>query len=265
VELRIPSGRRERLAQLDELQQRLLRDAPPSPGHLQWQGLSLRYTHPTVLYHQIEQIFYKRQYQVDLPPGPVRILDCGGNIGLSALYYKWRYPECRLTVFEADPKLADMLAENLARNGIDDVTLIRAAVAGCPGEVTFYRDGQDAGRIHRQGAVMVGQSATAVRVPAVCLSDYLDEAVDLLKLDVEGAELEILEESRGALARVGALALEYHGFSEEPQALHRILTLLDGAGYRYFPHQVVYHEGGPPDRLSGAAYMMLIYAIRTGA
>lgn len=57
--------------------------------------------------------------------------------------------------------------------------------------------------------------------------------VDLLKLDIEGAELEVLTHCREALREVDHLFVEYHGRHDEPQRLDELLALLRAAGFRY--------------------------------
>ena len=79
--------------------------------------------------------------------GEPRILDCGANVGLASLYFKKRYPEARVTAFEADPAIADVLRGNLLRNGCPDVEVVEAAVWTEEGTVEFCREGADSGTI----------------------------------------------------------------------------------------------------------------------
>lgn len=53
------------------------------------------------------------------------ILDCGGNIGMSVIWFKQRYPRARITVFEADPQTADLLEENVRTLGLASVTVVQ--------------------------------------------------------------------------------------------------------------------------------------------
>ena len=61
-------------------------------------------------------IFLHQGYVVAVFGDAPVILDCGGNIGMSVIWFKQRYPRARITVFEADPQTADLLEEN-ARAG----------------------------------------------------------------------------------------------------------------------------------------------------
>lgn len=69
-------------------------------------------------------------------------------------------------------------------------------------------------------------------VQTVRLADYLNRPVDFLKLDIEGAETEVLKACAESLGNVEHLFVEYHSFTEEPQTLHTIICILTDAGFR---------------------------------
>lgn len=82
----------------------------------------VRYTATGAMLSLYREIFLGRGYEVaGLGDAPV-ILDCGGNIGLSVIWFKQRYPRARITVFEADPQTADLLDENVRVLGLTSVT-----------------------------------------------------------------------------------------------------------------------------------------------
>ena len=58
--------------------------------------------------------------------------------------------------------------------------------------------------------------------------------IDFLKLDIEGAELEVLQDIAGELHRVKHLFIEYHSAIHEPQKLSQLLNVLEKAGFRYY-------------------------------
>ncbi|MCS5691180.1 FkbM family methyltransferase [Cyanobium sp. FGCU-6] len=71
------------------------------------------------------------------------IIDCGANYGVSVLWFKRMYPDCRILAVEADPGIYDMLRRNVNRHGLSDVTLIHRAVSGALGDVRFQCIGAD--------------------------------------------------------------------------------------------------------------------------
>jgi len=72
-------------------------------------------------------------------------------------------------------------------------------------------------------------------VRAVRLRSYLaNEPVDLLKIDIEGAETLVLEDCADLLPNVERLFVEYHSFEGRPQTLHQLLAVLSNAGFRVY-------------------------------
>lgn len=154
------------------------------------------------------------------------ILDCGANIGLSVIYFKRLYPQSTIVAFEPDEAIFDILSKNTRRFGYDDVELINRAVWNCATELNFTSDGADGGRL----SVVNDKPDHTVR--SVRLRDYLDRQIDLLKLDIEGAETAVLSDCAERLTNVDALFVEYHSFDTQPQTLHTVLEILAQAGFR---------------------------------
>jgi FkbM family methyltransferase len=195
---------------------------------------------------------------VSADPAPL-ILDCGANIGLSCIAFKRRYPAARVVAFEPDPALFAALRANVRSFGLRDVALHNQAVWTADARLPFWAEGAFSGRV-----AMPGDRAGLIEVPAVRLRDYLDRPVDLLKLDVEGAELPILADCADRLANVARLFVEYHAPADEPQRLHELLAILSGAGFRYQLKQT-YAAPAPfvaRPALLGMEYQADIYAYR---
>ncbi|KSW30065.1 FkbM family methyltransferase [Cellulomonas sp. B6] len=161
---------------------------------------------------------------------PPVIVDCGANIGLATRWWLSRWPDARIEAFEPDPDVFAILQANLA--GVPDtVRLHQVALAAEAGTATFDRLGSDAGRLDDRA-----QGPTATTVPTVTLSSVLAdlEHVDLLKIDIEGAEVEVLHEAEHLLGRVDRVFVEYHSRVGERQQLGNLLNLLRRAGFRYY-------------------------------
>jgi len=153
------------------------------------------------------------------------IIDCGANIGLSVLYFKRLYPLAEIVAFEPDPYIFGLLQDNLRSHGHDDVRLEPRALWSSETRLSFHSDGADGGRV-------TPEEAAGTTVEAVRLRQYLDRPVDLLKLDIEGAETEVLRDCRDALDKVQHLYLEYHSTVGQAQTLHVVLEILASAGFR---------------------------------
>jgi FkbM family methyltransferase len=175
-----------------------------------------------------EEILEQAIYDFDTETPEPYILDGGANIGVSIFAFKRAYPRARIVAFEPDQKAFDLLQRNVERAGLRDVTLVRAALAASDSTATFQEEGSWAGRLARNG-----DEATA-SVPTVRLRPYLERDVDLLKLNIEGAETDVIGDCADRLGRVRRVVLEYHSFKQEPQTLHRLLGHLAAAGFRVY-------------------------------
>ena len=67
----------------------------------------------------------------------------------------------------------------------------------------------------------------------VRLRDFLDSRVDFLKLDIEGAEVEVINDCQDRLHNIEHLFVEYHSPLGQKQQLDIILTALTNSGFRY--------------------------------
>jgi FkbM family methyltransferase len=190
----------------------------------------VRITDGPNFYIQYKDEFLNRIYHFESQRTDPLIIDGGSNIGMSILYFKMVYPQARVIGFEPDPKIFQMLQENVTKNGLSGVTLVNSGLSAKNGEGTFMAD-ESAG-----GYLGSGGGAIAVRLEK--LSTYLSEPVDFLKLNIEGEELPALEEvaQSGKLANVRELVLEYHSWPNVEQRMGNILNLLDKQGFRYLIH-----------------------------
>lgn len=211
-----PSGEPETLY-------RLRNQAPTRSKLFPFSWGRLKYANIGQLAAQYEEIFVQRQYAfTPKRPAPV-IIDCGGNIGVSAIWFKLNYPSCNLVVYEADPDLASVIRQNLREARLYDVAVRNEAVWIDSGSVSFEKSGDDSGRIVANGGS---------HVASVDISAELPDQVDLLKLDIEGAEYPVLQKlcETGAIQQVDCLVCEFHVYRDRIDDLLKTLTLLRKSG-----------------------------------
>ena len=225
--LRGLAGRTVRSVRLELLRHRLWTSRGESTVSID--GLRLRVTDGPNAYMQYKDEFVRRNYSFASTRANPVVIDGGANMGMFSIATRREHPSARITAFEPDPAVFALLRENLHRNGAADVTLINAALGAARGETTFTPDGEAGGALDPRGAD---------RVRVEPLSAYLDDEVDFLKLNIEGAELDVLREAAtaGRLRNVGAMVIEYHGWPHAEQRLGLILSLLDAEGFRYLVH-----------------------------
>ena len=176
-----------------------------------------------------------------LQPG-MSFVDVGANWGYFTLLAAERVgPRGRVAAFEPHPQLFAQLEENVERNKLTWVTSRRVAIADREGDVEltgFAEDSRNRGVSRITAGVNSG--GTVYRVPAGVLAAQLDglgiDRVDLLKIDIEGAEAFVLPTLSAGLAaaRYKRILLELHPaalaeWKVDPRAL--IQPLL-GHGYR---------------------------------
>ena len=163
-------------------------------------------------------------------PGDVAI-DIGGNLG------EWMAPlaaagsEGRVYAFEPVPVLADALAKTARLNGHGaTVEIVRVAVADATGEARFNMTMAAGG----DGALSGLSSGGGETVPTITLDDFMAERgldrLDLIKIDVEGAERRVLEGARRTLETCKP-RLVFESGHESAGDRAAIADLLDGAGY----------------------------------
>ena len=206
--------------------------AAADPGRIRLASYDIGYVDLLTLCPQWHELFVRRALDVRLSRPDARILDCGANIGLASLFFKSLYPRARISAYEADPSVAEVLADNLQRNGCADVEVIPAAVWTHNGSVVFRAEGADAGSIDQvAGPRIAGPTAavTSVRLR----DDIASHPIDLLKLDIEGAEADVLADCLPVLDRVSAIVVEVHEFDLARRRLPDVLRVLGEAGYTW--------------------------------
>ena len=202
-----------------------------------------------------EDIFLNHVYDFEAERSDPLILDCGSNIGMSVLYFKHRYPKARIIGFEPDPTILDYLRENVARNRLTDVQVVNAALASNPGTITLNSDGGAASHLSDYKPEDSAEWTT-FEVPCVRLSDYLTEPVDFMKMNIEGAEYEVLSECESRIGQIREMCIEYHRLPGVPCTLHDILDLLHRNGFVYTVSDfgiAMYGSARPPVRLDPEA------------
>ncbi|MFT4035554.1 MAG: FkbM family methyltransferase [Patulibacter sp.] len=177
----------------------------------------------------LAQVFGEEEYRDPKLCDPKLIIDAGSHIGGAVRYFAARYPSARIIALEASPTTFAALQANTA--DLPQVETRHCALAAQSGTLTLFEyDG-----LSSSGSTLTGgDHSRAVEVPAIGLDDLLDELdepVDLLKFDIEGAEFDVFSASRPTPDRVRNLVGEMHdwlphiGYTE-----HEFLALLSQYG-----------------------------------
>jgi FkbM family methyltransferase len=177
----------------------------------------------------IDELFIKEFYKFRPDTERPKIIDCGSYIGTSILYFKVNYPNAIVTGFEPDPSNYSLLKLNLDNWAFNETKAVNAAIWINNESISFSSAGNMSSKINTEHTGEAGE----VVVKCVRLSDLLNEEVDFLKIDIEGAELPVLKDCGDKIKNVKNLFVEYHGKYDKLSELNDMLDILLRNGFRY--------------------------------
>lgn len=152
------------------------------------------------------EILHEQQYRLTsiLPKRPT-IVDLGANIGASVVWFLSLYPDAIIHSFEPAKDNLEFLEANI--NGRDNVILERAAIGDVSGDAILHHG--EFGGMH---SLLI--DGDGEKVPLYSLADYMEqkqlERIDLLKLDIEGSELDALKGLGERIRDVDVIIGEVH-------------------------------------------------------
>jgi FkbM family methyltransferase len=183
--------------------------------------------------------------QRTLRPGQV-FVDVGANIGyFTLLGGQLVGPTGRVVAIEAHPQLAELLRRNVVINGMHDHVATWQGAAWSSRTTlqfhlrTHYAANSSVGSVGPAGLAELGDTEEIVDVDAVAVDDLLAELprVDVIKVDVEGAEVHVFTGLHRTLRANPDIAVMFEwspaqleGIGDEPAAL---LDLLSSHGFSY--------------------------------
>jgi FkbM family methyltransferase len=227
-----PLFRKKTINQVEEDIIHLIREATVFP----------RYTHHTFTFrnidievsdfisvaYQLQDYFADEALKFKAENDTPIIYDCGANVGIASLYFKKLFPKAIIKAYEPDPKIFKYLKKNLSTNCVNDVEIFNSAVWVNNNRIEFGSEGADAGSIYFD--------KNKILVKSIRLADELkkEHKIDLLKIDIEGAEVELLKDCENEIHKVNYLFVEYHSWIKQPQKLNELLNILSRKGFRYY-------------------------------
>jgi FkbM family methyltransferase len=180
-----------------------------------------------------------------LQPG-MTFFDVGANIGLFSLATgrKFTCKECTIFAFEPCPSTFSILEKNLLENRLTEIRSVRVALSDQTGEATLYVNAalKDALNSLENPSHTDAEVVGRERVQTITLDDFVEREriprVDVMKVDVEGAELLVFRGGRKLLARPDAPLILYEGYGWCTAGFHyhpvELMWQLEEFGYELF-------------------------------
>ncbi len=179
-----------------------------------------------------KQVFLKTEYALDLARQPRVIIDAGANIGLTSIYFTYRFPDARIIAIEPEATNFALLKKNIS--DYPNISAVHAALwkqdtlldlidpgRGHWGFQTQTRSDQDAeNALHKVPGLTV----------ASIISQHRLDYVDLLKVDIEGSEQEVFEDASAWIDRIGVIIIELHD-NFRPHCSRNVYEAVSGFEY----------------------------------
>ena len=175
-----------------------------------------------VIKEQVYRTIFERVKKCDT------VIDLGGNIGLASLYFANRYPACRLFAVEPHPETYRMLVSNLSELiASGRCQTLQAAVWGSE-KASAADPSQESDHYSafatREAAGNENPEETMIGLPIrKIIAESGFSKIDLLKIDIEGAEVELFKGDSNWLNEVGAIAIEFHHDSRRVSEFDRLM------------------------------------------
>jgi FkbM family methyltransferase len=162
------------------------------------------------------QKIFDGEYEVPLNDGPYTILDCGANVGAFAMWASLRWPGCQIFSYEPHPGTYEVLQENI--KDYPNVETKNLGL-GIPGMRVLWNGTNNEGEATLfQNLVSSGTGQHVEIISPLCMPE-----ADIIKVDCEGAELEILEPLIRDGRKFKAIMVEFHS----PSLRREIDSLLE--------------------------------------
>ena len=136
-----------------------------------------------------EQIFYTKEYDINVPFEPKVIIDLGANVGFASVYFANRFPASKIFALEPNKENYDLACKNVKK--YPNIKMVMGAIWNRSEEIHLVDKGYgEASFMIEPGTDINSIQAYTIRsVMKMMNTDF----IDILKIDIEGSEKEIFE------------------------------------------------------------------------
>ncbi len=165
------------------------------------------------------------------------IVDIGANEGHWALYMHQHHPDAAIIAIEPNPNPLDLMKRNIISNNLENITVLPVAICDSNTTSTFETidNVTSLGSFaidRKERPWLTDERVRLIEVQCKRLDDLLElqdyDTVDLIKIDVEGAEVEVLKSAKKTLQKTRRLEVEYNN-NENRQI---VIEMLQNEGFK---------------------------------
>lgn len=172
-----------------------------------WARLGRNETDVRTLLH----VWKERCYELPGLDEPRWIIDAGANVGYATRWFAESFPDA--TVIAIEPDLGNIRVLRMNVEHLSNVIVVQAALRPTTGTARLVDVGAGSWGFRVEDAAAT-EGCVMGDVPCVSIdsliADYAIEQIDLLKVDIEGGELDLFEASGTWIGQVTAIAVELH-------------------------------------------------------
>jgi FkbM family methyltransferase len=161
-----------------------------------------------------DQIFIHKEYDFDTKKSPNVIIDAGANIGLAAIYFTNKYPDAKIIALEPEKSNFELLKKNVSP--YSKVIPVQAALWNKNEEINLVDPGlgkwgfmTETKNSQEDSEDNVCHTVEAMTVDKL-IQSYNLEKIDILKIDIEGAEKEVFSDPSSWIEKVDSIIIELH-------------------------------------------------------
>jgi len=164
------------------------------------------------------------------------IIDAGANVGYTTLFFHHLFPDARIISIEPDEENMHMFDENMKLNRAGNIISVKAGLWSHRCNLEVDKNFRD----NREWSFRVRETDHKTGLQGMHISDIMDDfgldEIDLLKIDIEGAEKQLFEDkarTKEVLGKTKIIAMEIH---DEEVSREEVYGMLDENRFSHFDY-----------------------------
>lgn len=182
----------------------------------------------------VREVFIYEPYYFHSDKEDPLIFDCGGNIGLATLYFKFLYPKAKIVAFEPVPDIYQILKRNVEINNLSNVEVHNLALSDKESEDYIYvRSNMTLASTMSEEEAHGGKKTI---INTGILSKFIDTEIDFLKMDIQLSEYRSISDlaNAGVLRNIKEAVIEFHYlFGYKENLFSKVLEIFEENSIHY--------------------------------